>query len=226
MSTEELPLYIVIQTCRSYRSAIRHLLEQLVDYGITTNLIVVENQNESEVIVMGENIYIQTTQNNYDLTMYGKIHEYAEMFTKYDLFLFLHDTIELTTSFRNNLTSVVHDLRQSDFDYAPLCRNFQTAQGFATKQFIQSTCEPFLAIESISKMDAVHWEWDTGPYAHLSLKKLSKKTKYIGEDATIVDTAAQYLDSPHPRTKLHIPSVDIYKYYVPFSREEDHPQSL
>lgn len=232
MQKKELDLnfYIVIQTCKGYEKALENLLSQLHENKIYKNIIVVEGKNEKDEIVKLDQItFIKTTKNNFDLTMFGKIYELIDQFTEHDLFLFLHDTIELTGDFYfkiNKLNEIIKN-HSLDFDFFPLAENFQSAQGFATRNFIKDKFKPFLDIEYISKDEAIEWEWGYGKYEKISIRNMCKTVgSLVSNQTNILELESYFLNTKHPRAKCYYESLGIIKYYFLHSIGCPHPNEL
>lgn len=221
-----LRLYIVIQTCKGYEKSINNLLNQLNELNFNKNIIIVENKNDFEEVIQNDITYIKTIKNNFEMTMFAKIYEHIESFSDNNLFLFLHDTIELHESFKEKIFNLVEILNKEEFDYAPLSKNFQSCQGFAKTKFIKEKFGVFSEIDSVTKEEAIDWEWGKGKYANINLSKLSQNTKFIGEMPILIDSNTSFLDSTYKRTKIFFDSIGIYKYYFIHSNNSLHPNKI
>jgi hypothetical protein len=217
-------MYIVIQSCFGYEKSLNSLLSQLRNFKIIEDIIVVKNKAQSHKVIEGQIIIIETPKNNFELSSFGEIYNNLNRFNKHDLFLFLHDTIELTEEFPEKLKTSKKDLNLCEFDYAFLADNFQSAIGFAKRKFIEEKFEIFTKIESITKDEAISWEWGHGKYGHCSIKNLSENTKTLGPPQQMGQQ--KFLDSSKLREKLHLNSLGINKYYFVSTKENPHPNEL
>lgn len=218
-------MYIIIQSCIGYEKSLNNILPQLSNLQ-QEDIIVVLNKSQENNIYTKNNIFIETKNNNFELTSFAEIYKNINIFDKYDKFLFLHDTIDLGPSFLEKLSYVKNNLNYYNFDWAPLSANFQSMFGIATKNFIIEKFKVFDLLSPISKQDAIDMEWGTGRFGVYSIRNICKKPLILGPKPVTVSEDVSFLNSDKKRVKIYFESLDIYKYYFVHSNNTPHPNSL
>lgn len=205
-------MYLVIQSCSGYDTYLNYLLKQLKNIFIQ-DIIIVLNKSKYNLLQQDNYNRIFTTDNLYELSSFKQLAIHHNSFSKFDKFLFLHDTVSLGQNFKHKLEAINKLLETRSFDWAPLSYNFQCMMGIANIDFIKNYWSKFLTLPStINKYDAIQTEWCRGDYEGYCMSNICNIPYLIGPNPKVKRSKINWLDLGE-RTEIYFESLDLYKYY-------------